>query len=74
MKTQAKYPLKVQVIRSKGQKERPYVFIPVPLAAAIGIEGGEEVEWELLDRGELHLIRHSVPKPQAKRRARKANA
>jgi hypothetical protein len=69
MQTPAKYPLKVQVIRSKGQKARPYVFIPVPLAAAIGIEGGEEVEWELLGRGELHLVRHAVPKARAKRRA-----
>ena len=72
MKIPAKYPLKVQVIRSKGQKARPYVFIPVPLAAAIGIEGGEEVEWELLDRGELHFVRHDVPKPRAKRRVARA--
>jgi len=27
------------------------------LAAAIGLEAGEEVQWELLDRGELHLVR-----------------
>ena len=72
MKTQAKYPLKVQVIRSKGQKERPYVFIPISIAAAIGLEGGEQVEWELLDRGELHLIRHHPPKIRAKRAARKS--
>jgi hypothetical protein len=26
------------------------------LAAAIGLEAGEEVQWELLDRGELHLV------------------
>ncbi len=69
MKTQAKYPLKVQVIRSKGQKERPYVFIPVPLAATIGIEGGEVVEWELLSRNELHLVRRHAPKPTTRRRA-----
>ena len=66
---QAKYPIKVQAIRSKGQKVRPYVNIPVPLAAAIGLEPGEEVEWELLDRGELHLVRHNPPKPHARRRA-----
>jgi hypothetical protein len=37
------------------------VRIPVIiLAAAIGLEAGEEVQWELLDRGELHLLR---PKP-----------
>ncbi len=69
MKTQAKYPVKVQVIRSKGQKERPYLFVPVPLAAAIGLEPGEEVEWELLSRDELHLVRTAAPKPRARRRA-----
>jgi hypothetical protein len=33
------------------------VYFPLPLAAAIGLEAGEEVQWELLDRGELHLVR-----------------
>ena len=69
MKRQAKYPVKVQAIRSKGQKVRPYLFVPIPLAAAIGLEAGEEVEWELLSRDELHLIRHDTPKPSAKRHA-----
>ena len=62
MKTQAKYPVKVQAIRSKGQKVRPYLFVPIPLAAAIGLEAGEEVEWELLSRHELHLVRRNAPK------------
>ena len=57
------YPTKVQVIRTKGQKERLYVGIPGAIAAAISLEGGEEVEWELLDRGELHLVRKNVPEP-----------
>lgn len=69
MKEPVKYPIKVQAVRSKGQKERPYVNIPIPLAAAIGLEAGEVVEWELLDRGELHLLRPNAPKPRAKRRA-----
>lgn len=70
MKTQAKYPVKVQAVRSKGHKERPYVNIPVPLAAAIGLERGEEVEWELLARGELHLVRRQPPPTRAKQRAK----
>ena len=61
METQ--YPLKVQVIRSKGQQPRLYVYLPLPLAAALSMQGGEEVQWELLDRGELHLRRLSPPKP-----------
>ena len=67
---QASYPIKVQAIRSKGQKERLYVYFPMPLAAAIWLEAGEEIEWELLDRGELHLVRKTPAAPSTKRRAR----
>jgi hypothetical protein len=69
MKTQATYPVKVQAIRSKGQKARLYLFVPIPLAAAIGLEAGEEVEWDLLSRDELHVVRRDAPKPSARRRA-----
>jgi hypothetical protein len=63
------YPLKVQAIRSRGQQARLYVYFPLPLAAAIGLTAGELVEWELLDRGELHLVRHQSPAPRARRPA-----
>jgi len=66
MTMQAQYPLKIQAIRSKGQQARLYVYFPLPLAAAIGLEAGEEVQWELLDRGELHLTRARIPTPKAK--------
>jgi hypothetical protein len=62
----AKYPLKVQAIRSRGQQARLYVYFPLPLAAAIGMKAGELVEWELLDRSELHLKRHQTPPPGLK--------
>ncbi len=65
----ASYPLKIQAIRSKGQNLRFYVYLPMPLAAALGIQGGEEVSWELLERKELHLVRKSPTLPKAKRRA-----
>ncbi len=65
------YPLRVQAIRSKGQNERLYVSFPLALAAAIGLEGGEEVQWELLDRGELHLVRLHRSPPTTKARASK---
>ena len=64
------YPLKVQAIRSKGQQPRLYISFPLALAAAIGLEPGEAVQWELLDRGELHLVRSRIPAPQARRTAR----
>jgi hypothetical protein len=42
------------------------------LVAVIGLEPGEEVEWELLDRGELHLVRSKLPAGKARDRARRA--
>ena len=42
---QAKYAVKVQVVRSKAQAPRFHVNFPMPLSAAIGLEAGEEVEW-----------------------------
>lgn len=68
-KMQTTYPLKVQAMRSKGQQPRFYVSFPLALAAAIGLQGGETVQWELLDRGELHLVRPEAPTPITRRRA-----
>lgn len=70
--TAARYPLKVQAIRSKGQQARLYVYFPLPLAAAIGLGAGEEVQWELLSRGELHLVRAKVPPVHALEKAQPA--
>jgi hypothetical protein len=66
---QTTYPLKVQAMRSEGKQPRFYVSFPLALAAAIGLEAGETVQWELLDRGELHLVRPQVPPPTSRRRA-----
>ncbi len=41
---------------------------PLALAAAIWLEAGEQVQWELLDRGELHLVREEIPAPKAKKK------
>ncbi len=69
---QTTYPLKVQAIRSRGQQPRLYVSFPLALAAAIGLNPGDNVQWELLDRGELHLVRLEPPPPTTKRRAAKS--
>lgn len=71
MQMPVRFPLKVQAIRSKGQKPRLYVAFPLALAAAIGLEAGEEVQWELLERGELHLVRRHPPPPSARKRAKR---
>lgn len=60
------FPIRVQAIRSRGQNPRLYINFPLALAAAIGLEPGEEVEWELLDRGELHLVRPNAAASTAK--------
>ena len=65
------YPLRVQAIRSRGQNPRLYVSFPLALAAAIGLAPGEEVQWELLDRDELHLLRPQTPPPATKSRVRR---
>ena len=51
------YPMRVQAVRSKGRKECPFVSVPIPLAVAIGLQKGETVQWELISRNELRLIR-----------------
>jgi hypothetical protein len=71
MPMSTQYLLKVQAIRTKNTTPRLYVYFPLPLAAAIGLEPGESVQWELLDRGELHLLRMGPPPPKTKKRAKK---
>jgi hypothetical protein len=60
---QAEYLMKVQVIRSKKQPPRFYVNIPLPLAAALDLEAGEAVQWQLLERTDLRLRRLAAKKP-----------
>jgi hypothetical protein len=64
-----RFPIRVQQMRSKGQQPRFYVYVPLALAAALGIEAGEEVHWELLGREELHLVRMKPSEPLTARRA-----
>ena len=65
------FRLRVQAIRSRGQTPRLYITFPLALAAAIGLEPGEEVQWELLDRCELHLTRPNAPAPTTQSRTAK---
>ena len=60
---QAEYLMKVQVIRSQKQPPRFYVNIPLPLAAALDLEAGEQVQWQLLDRADLRLKRIAAALP-----------
>ena len=60
---QAQYEMKMQVIRSKGRAARLFINIPMPLAAALDIQAGERVRWQLLGRSELRLVRLAAPTP-----------
>ncbi len=66
---QAQYEMKVQVIRSKGRATRLFVNVPLPLAAALDLQAGERVRWQLLARSDLRLIRLNPP-PAKKPRKR----
>ena len=66
---QAQFEMKVQVIRSKGRATRLFVNVPLPLAAALDLQAGEPVRWQLLDRSDLRLIRLNPP-PAKKTRKR----
>ena len=54
---QAEYVMKVQVIKSRKQPPRFYVNIPLPLAAALDLRARELVQWQLLGRSDLRLVR-----------------
>jgi hypothetical protein len=66
---QAEFEMKVQVIRSKGRATRLFVNIPLPLAAALDLQAGERIRWQLLTRSELRFIRLEAP-PLKKRSKR----
>jgi hypothetical protein len=66
---QAQFEMKVQVIRSKGRATRLFVNVPLPLAAALDLQAGERVRWQLLARSELRLIR--LEPPPARKRVKK---
>ena len=60
---------KVQVIQ-RGEKNRQYYFIcPAPLAQALEIQKGEEIEWVVEDKRRLTIKRLSLPAAKGGRRA-----
>ena len=60
---QAEYEMKVQVIRSQGRAARLFVNIPMPLAAALDLQAGERIRWQILGRSDLRLVRLETPSP-----------
>jgi hypothetical protein len=53
----ADYPTRLQGIRRKSGQVQIYANIPLPLAAALDLEIGEQVRWKVMDRRRLVLVR-----------------
>jgi len=51
------YLTKLQVIQRGGQNRQYYLICPAPLAAALEMEKGEELEWVVKDRHTFEIRR-----------------
>jgi hypothetical protein len=54
------YLSKLQVIQRGGQNRQYYLICPAPLAAALEMEKGEELEWVIKDRKTFEIRRVQV--------------
>ena len=51
------YQTKLQVIQRGGQNRQYYLICPAPMAAALDMEKGEELEWVIKDRNTFEIRR-----------------
>jgi bifunctional DNA-binding transcriptional regulator/antitoxin component of YhaV-PrlF toxin-antitoxin module len=51
------YVTKVQVIERQNRTRQFYVILPAPLAEALEMEKGEQVEWVVEDKARLAMRR-----------------
>jgi hypothetical protein len=51
------YLSKLQVIQRGGQNRQYYLICPAPLAAALEMQKGEELEWVIQDRNTFQIRR-----------------
>ncbi len=51
------YLSKLQVIQRGGQNRQYYLICPAPMAAALEMEKGEELEWVIKDRHTFEIRR-----------------
>jgi bifunctional DNA-binding transcriptional regulator/antitoxin component of YhaV-PrlF toxin-antitoxin module len=61
------YVTKIQVIKRANDNRQFYLICPAPLAQALEMEQGEEIEWIVEDRNTLIIQRTSAPKRRRKR-------
>jgi hypothetical protein len=51
------YLTKLQVIQRSGQNRQYYLICPAPMAAALEMEKGEQLEWVIKDRNTFEIRR-----------------
>jgi bifunctional DNA-binding transcriptional regulator/antitoxin component of YhaV-PrlF toxin-antitoxin module len=61
------YVTKIQVIKRANDNRQFYLICPAPLAQALEMEQGEEIEWIVEDRNTLIIQRTPAPKRRRKR-------
>jgi hypothetical protein len=61
------YMTKIQVIKRANDNRQFYFICPAPLAQALEMEQGEEIEWVVEDRNTLIIRRTTAPKRVRKR-------
>jgi hypothetical protein len=54
------YLSKVQVIERSNQNRQFYLICPAPLAQALELEKGEEIEWVIEDKATLVIKRPRI--------------
>lgn len=64
------YLSKVQVIERANQTRQFYLICPAPLAEALELEKGEEIEWVVEDRATLVLRRPAIVSGRPRRSGR----
>jgi hypothetical protein len=62
------YLSKLQAIERGDQSRQYYLICPVPLAAALDLQKGEQLQWTVKDRSTFEIRRLKVT--SAKRRGR----
>jgi bifunctional DNA-binding transcriptional regulator/antitoxin component of YhaV-PrlF toxin-antitoxin module len=63
------YLTKLQVIERKNNTRQYYLVCPAPLAQALELEKGEDVEWVVQDKHTL-IIRRAIPAETRRRSGR----
>lgn len=61
------YFTKLQVIQRGGKNRQYYLICPAPMAAALEMEKGEELEWVIKDRNTFEIRRVQATRRNSKK-------